>query len=96
MQGNWEMVRFENYKYVRLLHQRAKKIVGGKEQVFYDLKADPGEQKDLSASNEYSAKLEEAKALLAEWKKKTQESAGPPKIIKRPAKGKDESANDQE
>ena len=78
------MVRTKKHKYM---------VFPGAErnEMLFDLEADPGEMKNLAGSAELSEELLRHRALLAEWRAATAESAGPIKSKKdgpRPKKKK--------
>jgi arylsulfatase A-like enzyme len=66
------MVRTKKYKYMVFPGTG-----GRKEEMFFDLPADPGEMKNLAAEPALATEIERHRTLLAEWNKRTEESSHP-------------------
>jgi arylsulfatase A-like enzyme len=64
------MVRTKQYKYVLLPG-------AGRTEMFFDLQADPGEIKSLTADPAFADELRRHRQLLAQWKKTTEEDKYP-------------------
>jgi arylsulfatase A-like enzyme len=66
------MVRTKQYKY--MIFPTAN---GGKQEMFFDMQADPGEMKNLAAQPAAATEVERHRKLLADWNKLTEEAEHP-------------------
>jgi glucosamine-6-phosphate deaminase len=66
------MVRTRQYKYMVF-----PAATGQKQEMFFDMQADPGEMKNLAAQPALVPEIARHRALLADWNKLTEEASHP-------------------
>jgi arylsulfatase A-like enzyme len=70
--GRSFMLRTKKYKYMVF-----PPVNGQKQELFFDMQADPGEMKNLAAQPALAPEIERHRKLLADWNKRTEEASHP-------------------